>query len=115
MGRQYQIVIHHKFMDMGHSFISLGLHRGVLCRHRYTQCLHFLGKGRLRLLWIVFRVMATGRYWLTVLLTTTIALFPSFTYVSFTTLRRNAKLMEQQHSTQSFNSIQATISKEKKQ
>merc|ERR1712244_114619 len=65
--------------------------------------------------WIVFRVMATGRYWLTVLLTTTIALFPSFTYVSFTTLRRNAKLMEQQHSTQSFNSIQATISKEKKQ
>merc|ERR1712244_116395 len=59
--------------------------------------------------WIIFRVMATGRYWLTVLLTTIIALFPSFTYVAFTTLRRNAKIMEQEHSTMSFNSIQANV------
>eukprot|EP00488_Nonionellina_sp_1-RS-2012_P001486 TRINITY_DN2406_c0_g1_i1.p1 TRINITY_DN2406_c0_g1~~TRINITY_DN2406_c0_g1_i1.p1 ORF type:complete len:110 (+),score=26.69 TRINITY_DN2406_c0_g1_i1:132-461(+) len=52
--------------------------------------------------WMVFRVMGTGRYWLCVLLTTIIALFPSFTYVAFTTLRRNAKIAEQQHSAMSF-------------
>merc|ERR1712228_428133 len=59
--------------------------------------------------WILFRVMGTGRFWLTVLLTVIIALFAPFTYVSFTTLRTNAKLIESQHSTRSFNSIHSNI------
>ena len=57
----------------------------------------------------VFRVMQSGRYWLTVLVATIIALFPPFTYVAFTTLRRNAKAMEAEHSTMSFNSIQSSL------
>merc|ERR1712228_687646 len=62
---------------------------------------------------ILFRVMGTGRFWLTVLLTVIIALFAPFTYVSFTTLRTNAKLIESQHSTRSFNSIHSNIKKQK--
>merc|ERR1739842_269208 len=56
--------------------------------------------------WLLFRVMGTGRFWLTVLLTTIIALFLPFTFVSFTTLRGQAGATESTIATQSkFNSI----------
>jgi len=60
--------------------------------------------------WTVFRAMNSGRFWLTVFVSTLIALYIPFTYVSFTTLRRNAKIMENEHSARSFNSIQSNLS-----
>eukprot|EP01083_Nonionella_stella_P269913 913574_1 len=74
----------------------------------------FFAKAGSDYYWLVFRVCGTGRYWLTVLLTTIIALFPSFTYTAFTTLRRNAKICEQEQSTMSFNAIQQANNNNKK-
>merc|ERR1719242_109129 len=47
--------------------------------------------------WLVFRVMGTGRFWLTVMLTTLIVLFLPFTYFSFTTLRRNSMATDRKY------------------
>merc|ERR1719242_2458153 len=47
--------------------------------------------------WLVFRVMGTGRFWLSVMLTTLIALFLPFTYFSFTTLRREATATDRKY------------------
>ena len=60
---------------------------------------------------LMFRVMGTGRFWLTVLLTTVIALFLPFTSFSFKTLRNNAMAMDKEYgqSTASkFNAIAAS-------
>ena len=46
---------------------------------------------------LMFRVMGTGRFWLTVLLTTVIALFLPFTSFSFKTLRNNAMAMDKEY------------------
>merc|ERR1719361_2567473 len=47
--------------------------------------------------WLVFRVMGTGRFWLSVMLTTLIVLFLPFTYFSFTTLRRNSMATDRKY------------------
>ena len=60
--------------------------------------------------WLVFRVMATGRFWLTVLLTTVIALFLPFTFFSFSTLRANAAAAESENNSK-FNAMAAASGK----
>jgi len=60
---------------------------------------------------LLFRLLATGRFWLTVLLATLVALLPAFTYVAFTALRNNARLDEHQHATRAFNSAQAAANR----